>query len=135
MGVEAPVKPNYLSKEESFMYDREGNFKMHETRNEARIQYTEKGVQHLTGRRCELLHISRSGAVLGILTQFQLPPSFYLEIPSARISMVGAVLKKVHASNTIEIRFLSLLSEKDLNRIFVYSTHPAHRNMTLDLRG
>ncbi|MDO9418276.1 hypothetical protein [Pararhizobium sp.] len=128
-------RPNYLSKEESFMYDREANFKMHETRNEARIQYTENGVQNLSSRRCEVLHISRSGAVLGIVTQFKLPPNFYLEIPSARIGLIGAVLKKVHASNTIEIRFLTLISDKDLNKVFVFSTHPNHRNMTLDLRG
>lgn len=126
-------KPTYLSREESFMYDREANFPMEDTRNDARIEYTENGMLNLTSRRCELLKISKSSAVLGIATQFKLPQNFYLDIPSARIGMVGCIVKRVHANNIIEARFLRLMSERDLNRIFVYSTHSNHRNRVLDI--
>ena len=66
-------------------------------------------------------------------TQFKLPQNFYLDIPSARIGMIGCIVKRVHANNIIEARFLRLMSERDLNRIFVYSTHPNHRNRVLDI--
>jgi len=66
-------------------------------------------------------------------TQFRLPQNFYLDIPSARIQMIGCLLKRVHANNVVEARFLRLLTDRDLNRIFVYSTHPNHRNRTLDI--
>jgi hypothetical protein len=117
------------------MYDREGRYKMQDTMNAARIEYTEKGVMHLASRRCDIVRISASGAILAILTQYNLPKQFYLDIPDARIKKVGCVLMKVFPNNTVEVRFLSLLSDKDMNRIFVYSTHPAHRNHVLDVRG
>ncbi|WP_186809084.1 hypothetical protein [Sinorhizobium meliloti] len=45
MSSAAPViNRHFLNKEESFMYDREANFPMEDTRNEARIEFTEKGV-------------------------------------------------------------------------------------------
>jgi hypothetical protein len=132
----ASSAPNhFLNKEESFMYDREGRYKMQDTMNAARIEYTEKGVMHLASRRCDIVRISASGAILAILTQYNLPKQFYLDIPDARIKKVGCVLMKVFPNNTVEVRFLSLLSDKDMNRIFVYSTHPAHRNHVLDVRG
>ncbi|TQX90300.1 hypothetical protein EQW76_08930 [Rhizobium sp. rho-13.1] len=117
------------------MYDREGRYKMQDTMNAARIEYTEKGVMHLASRRCDIVKISMSGAILAILTQYNLPKQFYLDIPDARINKVGCVLMKVFPNNTVEVRFLSLLSEKEMNKIFVYSTHPAHRNHVLDIRG
>ncbi len=126
---------NYLQREESFMYDREGRFRMEDTRNAARIEYTEKGVMHMAARRCDVIRISRSSAVLGLLTQYTLPQQFYLDIPDARISKIGCVLMKVFVNNTIEVRFLRLLSEKELDRIFVFSTHPAHRDKVLDIRS
>ena len=136
MTMAASGAPNhFLNKEESFMYDREGRYKMQDTMNAARIEYTEKGVMHLASRRCDIVKISMSGAVLAILTQYNLPKQFYLDIPDARINKVGCVLMKVFPNNTVEVRFLSLLSEKEMNKIFVYSTHPAHRNHVLDIRG
>ena len=117
------------------MYDREARYRMEETMNAARIEYTEKGVTHMASRRCDIFRISKSGAGLAILTQFNLPRQFYLDIPDARIVKVGCVLMKVFANNTVEVRFLSLISEKDMNKIFVYSTHPAHKNHVLDIRG
>jgi hypothetical protein len=136
MNMAAFSAPNhFLNKEESFMYDREGRYKMQDTMNAARIEYTEKGVMHLASRRCDIVRISASGAILAILTQYNLPKQFYLDIPDARIKKVGCVLMKVFPNNTVEVRFLSLLSDKDMNRIFVYSTHPAHRNHVLDVRG
>lgn len=125
---------NYLSKEESFMYDREARFRMQDTMNAARIEYTEKGVTHMAARRCDVLRISESTALLGILTQYNLPKQFYLDIPDARITKVGCMLMKTYANNTVEVRFLRLLTRKELERIFVFSTHPAHRDKTLDVR-
>ncbi|WP_043627163.1 hypothetical protein, partial [Ensifer sp. ZNC0028] len=89
------------NKEESFMYDRETNFPMEDTRNEARIEYTERGMTQLSSRRCEIIKLSKSGALIGILTKYQLPQNFYLDIPRARIPMVGCLLKRVHANNVI----------------------------------
>ena len=61
MRGQASDKPTYLSKEESFMYDREANFPMEDTRNDARIEYTENGMLNLTSRRCELLKPTSTG--------------------------------------------------------------------------
>lgn len=124
----------YLNREESFMYDREAKFPLQETRNAARIEYTEKGVMHMAARRCDILKISKSTAILGLLTQFYVPRQFYLDIPDARITKIGCVLIRTYADNRIEARFLRLLTDKELNRIFVYSTHPAHKDCVLDVR-
>ncbi|MCM2291365.1 hypothetical protein NAC44_03360 [Allorhizobium sp. BGMRC 0089] len=126
---------NYLKKEESFMYDREIRFRMEDTMNAGRLEYTEKGMTHMASRRCDVIRISQSGAVVALLTQFNLPRQFYLDIPDARISKVGSVLMKSFANNTAEIRFLRLLTQKELDRIFVFSTHPAHKDKVLDVRN
>ncbi len=128
-------KNHFLNKEESFMYDREARFKMEDTMNAARIEYTENGVMNMAQRRCDVIRISMSGAILGILTQYNLPKQFYLDIPDARISKVGCLLMRTNANNTIEVRFLSLLTKKELDRIFIFSTHPNHRDRTLDIRS
>lgn len=131
----AGSKGHFLKKEESFMYDRETRFPMEDTMNAARLEYTEKGVMHMASRRCDIIRISRSGAILALLTQYKLPQQFYLDLPDARITKVGCMLMRVNVNNTIEIRFLRVLSEKELNKIFVYSTHPAHRDRVLDIRA
>lgn len=130
-----PFKRSYMSKEESFMYDREGRLPLVDTMNAARIEYTEKAVMHLASRRCDLVKISPMAAVMVINTSFAVPKSFYLDIPDARINRVGCVLMKMHANNIIEARFLSRMSDRDLNRIFAFSTHPSHRDVLLDVRG
>ena len=131
----APTKNNYLNKEESFMYDRERRFKMEDTMNAARIEYTEKGVMNMAQRRCDVLRISQSEAILGIMTQYNLPQQFYLDIPDARITKVGCLLMRTNSNNTIQVRFLRLITEKELNRIFVFSSHPNHKDRTLDIRS
>ncbi|TMV16687.1 hypothetical protein BJG94_19915 [Rhizobium sp. Td3] len=128
-------KNSYLSKEESFMYDREGRFRMEDTMNAARIEYTEKAVMHMAARRCDVIRISQTEAVLALLTQYNLPNQFYLDIPDARISKIGCMLLRVNANNTIHVRFLRMLAQKELDRIFVFSTHPAHRDRKLDIRS
>ncbi|MDX3926345.1 MAG: hypothetical protein QHC90_11160 [Shinella sp.] len=134
MAMQGPAYQNYLNKEESFMYDREKTFPMEDTCNEARIEFTESGgIVNLVSRRCQIVKLSKSGAVLAISTKFQLPRNFYLDIVSARIPMIGCLVQRVHANDIVEARFLRLLSDRDLNRIFVYSTHPNHRNRTLDI--
>ncbi|MBB6179924.1 hypothetical protein HNQ75_001892 [Rhizobium flavum] len=135
MGAFSGGKNHFLNKEESFMYDRETRFRMEDTMNAARIEYTENGVLNMAARRCDILRISLSGAIIGILTQYKLPQQFYLDIPDARISKIGCLLMKTFANNTIEVRFLRLLSQKELDRIFVFSTHPAHRDKVLDIRS
>lgn len=129
------MRANYLKREESFMYDREARFPMEDTMNAARIEYTEKGVMHLAARRCDIIKISVSGAVIGLLTQYNLPQQFYLDIPDARITKIGCLLMKVFANNTAEVRFLRLLNQKELDRIFVFSTHPAHKDKVMDVRS
>lgn len=126
---------NYLNKEESFMYDRESRFPMQDTYNAARIEYTEKGVMHMASRRCDIVRISQSAAILSLLTQYHVPRQFYLDLPDARITKVGCLLMKILPKNLVEVRFLRQLTEKEMNRIFVYSTHPAHRNHVLDVRA
>jgi len=128
-------KDHFLNKEESFMYDRETRFRMEDTMNAARIEFTEKGVLNMGARSCSVLSISMSGAILGLLTQYKLPEQFYLDIADARISKIGCLLMKVFMNNTVEIRFLRLLTQKELDRIFVFSTHPAHKDRVLDIRS
>src|SRR5690606_8905704 len=77
-------KDHFLNKEESFMYDRETRFRMEDTMNAARIEFTEKGVLNMGARSCSVLSISMSGAILGLLTQYKLPEQFYLDIADAR---------------------------------------------------
>ncbi|MDP3523899.1 MAG: hypothetical protein Q8S27_04920 [Hoeflea sp.] len=126
---------HYLKREESFMYDREARFPMQQTSNHARIEFTEKGVMHMEARRCTILGISPSAAILGIVTEFKIPSQFCLDVPEARIPRIGCMLMRVNANNTIQVRFLRLVTEKEMNRIFVFSDHPAHRNRVLDLRA
>ena len=126
---------NYLKREESFMYDRENRFRMEDTMNAGRLEYTEKGMTHVASRRCDVIRISLSGAVISLLTQFNLPKQFYLDIPDARITKVGSLLMKTFQNNTAEIRFLRLMTQKELDRIFVFSTHPAHKDRVLDVRS
>ena len=136
MDSQAPAfRRSYMSKEESYMYDREGRDPLVDTMNAARIEYTEKAVMHLASRRCDLIKISPSAAVLAINVSFAVPKSFYLDIPDARINRVGCLLMKTHTTNIIEVRFLSRMSDRDLNRIFAFSTHPSHRDVLLDVRG
>ena len=137
MGIQVPApRQSYLNKEESFMYDREKSFPMEDTCNEARIEFTETGgIMNLVSRRCQVIKLSKSGAVIAISTKFKLPRNFYLDIQSARIPMIGCLVQRVHANDLIEARFLRMLSDKDLQRIFVYSTHRNHQNRTLDIYG
>jgi hypothetical protein len=136
MDSQAPAfRRSYMSKEESYMYDREGREPLVDTMNAARIEYTEKAVMHLASRRCDLIKISPSAAVLAINVSFAVPKTFYLDIPDARINRVGCLLMKMHTNNIIEVRFLSRMSDRDLNRIFAFSTHPSHRDVLLDVRG
>ena len=58
---------------------------------------------------------------MGVVTK-----QFYLDVPDAKVNRVGCTLMRVNANNTIEVRFLSMMPDRDLDRIFVYSTHPKH---------
>lgn len=125
---------SYLNKEESFMYDREKSFPMEDTCNEARIEFTESGgLVNLVSRRGVIVKLSRSGAVITMTTKFQLPRNFYLDIVSARLPMIGCLTQRVYPNDVVEARFLRMLSDKDLQRIFVYSTHRNHQGRTLDI--
>ena len=116
------------------MYDREKSFPMEDTCNEARIEFTQNGgLVNLVSRRGVIIKLSRSGAVINMTSKFQLPRNFYLDIVSARIPMIGCLTQRVHPNDVVEARFLRLLSDKDLQRIFVYSTHRNHQGRTLDI--
>ena len=117
------------------MYDRESRFRMEDTMNAARIEYTEKAVMHMAARRCDVIRISQTEAVLALLTKYNLPNQSYLDIPDARITKIGCVMLRVNANNTTHVRFLRMLTQKELDRIFVFSTHPAHRDRKLDIRS
>ncbi|WP_165221197.1 hypothetical protein [Affinirhizobium pseudoryzae] len=117
------------------MYDRETRFKLEETMNAGRIEFTEKHVMHMGQRRCDVIAISMSGAVLSLLSQSNLPNEFVLDIPDARIMKIGCVLMRMNTNNTIDVRFLRMLTEKELDRIFIFSTHPAHKDRKLDVRS
>jgi hypothetical protein len=97
------------------MYDREVRFKMEDTMNAARIEYTEKGVLNMASRRCDIIRISKSSAVLAILTQFKPAEAVLSGYPDARITKVGCMLMRVNANNTIEVRFLRLLTQLTRN--------------------
>ncbi|UJW76120.1 hypothetical protein [Rhizobium sp. SL42] len=131
----APSGSHFLKKEESFMYDRENRYRMEDTMNAGRLEYTENGMTHMAARRCDVVRISMSGAIISLITQVNLPKQFYFDIPDARINKIGSILLKTFSNNTAEIRFLRLLSQKELDRIFVFSTHPAHRDRVLDVRS
>lgn len=134
MSTQIPERAHYLNKEESFMYDREKTFPMEDTCNEARIEFTESGgIVNLVSRRCQIVKLSRAGAVIALATKFKLPQNFYLDIVSARVPMIGCLTQRVYTNDIVEARFLRLLSDKDLQRIFVYSTHRNHQNRTLDI--
>lgn len=135
MSADSDSNNHFLNREESFMYDRETRFKMEDTMNAARIEYTERGVMNMAARRCDILKISMSGAILGLLTKYSLPEQFYLDIADARVTKIGCLLMKTYMNDTIEVRFLRLLTQKELDRIFVFSTHPAHRDRVLDIRS
>ncbi len=127
---------NYLNQEESFMYDREKRFPLEDTCTEARIEFTESGgLVNLVSRRGVIVKLSRSGAVIIMTSKFQLPRNFYLDIVSARIPMIGCLTQRVYPNDVVEARFLRLLSDKDLQRVFVYSTHRNHQGRTLDIYG
>ena len=129
------TRSTYLRGEESFMYDREPRFPLVDTINAGRIEYTENGMTHMASRRCDVLKISKSTAILGLLTSYKLPTDCYLDFPDARITKIGCKVMKVNANNTLEVRFLRLLTDKELNRIFIFSTHPSHKDVKLDIRG
>lgn len=135
--MNAPTLPkaSYLSREESFMYDRESRFKLEDTMNAGRIEYTEKGVMNMASRRCDIIRISQTEAVLAMLTNYNIPQQFYLDIPDARITKIGCLMMRSNANNTVNVRFLRTLAQKELDRIFVFSTHPSHRDRKLDIRS
>ena len=45
------------------MYDRENRYRMEDTMNAGRLEYTENGMTHMAARRCDVVRISVSGAV------------------------------------------------------------------------
>ena len=117
------------------MYDRENRYRMEDTMNAGRLEYTENAMTHMAAPRCDVVRISMSGAIISLITQVNLPKQFYFDIPDARINKIGSILLKTFSNNTAEIRFLRLLTQKELDRIFVFSTHPAHRDRVLDVRS
>jgi len=121
---------NYLSREESFMYDREPKFPLLATSNAVRIEYTKTGITFFESRRGTLTRISRSGGIIEFTADHEIPDSFTLDIPDARIEKMGCVKilerrqKLGDCRVSVTFRCLKVLSERDHAKILDHSALP-----------
>lgn len=119
---------SYLSREESFMYDKEPKFPLEATNNGARVEYTLNGLSHTESRRCTLLRISRSSAMVEFETDGRVADQLNLAIPDARLEKIGCVKVAEQKSRmsgskvTVTLRFLKLLEEKDVAKVLALSS-------------
>jgi hypothetical protein len=124
---------SYLSREESFMYDKEPKFPLEATNNAARVEYSKNGLTFLESRRCQITRISKAGAIIDFMVDTELPDSVTLDIPDARIEKIGCV-KKAEQRNrlgdskvSVTLRFLRVLTDKEMANIKQYSLLPQAR--------
>lgn len=121
---------SYLSREESVMYDKEPKFPLEATNNAARVEYLRNGLTFAESRRCKLSRISRSGAIIEFAVDSVIPDSMTLDIPDARIEKIGCVKQSERCTTigekrvTVTLRFLRMLSEKELASIKQHSLLP-----------
>jgi hypothetical protein len=121
---------SYLSREESFMYDKETKFPLEATNNAARVEYMRNGLTFTESRRCKLSRISRSGAIIEFSVDAALPDAMTLDIPDARIEKIGCVKAGERRTTigeksvNVTLRFLRMLSEKELASIKQHSLLP-----------
>ncbi|MDW9481920.1 hypothetical protein GOB57_25045 [Sinorhizobium meliloti] len=118
---------SYLSREESFMYDKEPKFPLEATNNAARIEYAKNGLSFLESRRCQITRISKSGAIVEFAVETEVPECATLDIPDARVSKVGCVKLSERRNRlgdnrvSVTLRFLRMLTDKELGSIKQHS--------------
>jgi hypothetical protein len=118
---------NYLGREESQMYDREPKYPLQATSNAAHIEYTLRGLTHLESRRCTLVRISKSSAMVEFQTELDVADQVFLSIPDARVERIGCVkiaqvqTRLSEAKVTVTLRFLKPLEDRQLSSILANS--------------
>ena len=121
------ARGSYFSREESFMYDKEPKFPMEATHNAARVEYTRNGLTHLESRRCTLVRISVSSAMIEFQTDGQVADQMNLDIPDARIEKLGCMKVRESKSRmsgdkvTVTLRFLRMLTDRELQSVLKHS--------------
>ncbi|MCZ7862798.1 hypothetical protein O9X98_15590 [Agrobacterium salinitolerans] len=113
----------YLTREESFMYDKEPKFPLEATSNAGTIRYPTKALSGVEGRRGQITRISKAGAIMDFLLDAQIPENVTLDIPDGKIEKIGC-LKVGERRNrmgdsklSITLRFLRTLTDKELEGI------------------
>jgi hypothetical protein len=112
------------------MYDKEPKFPLEATNNAARVEYLRNGLTFTESRRCKLTRISRAGAIIEFAVETELPDSMTLDIPDARIEKIGCVKHSERRTRmgdgkvNVTLRFLRMLTEKELGRIKQHSVLP-----------
>ncbi|MBY3155329.1 hypothetical protein HFO56_23685 [Rhizobium laguerreae] len=128
---------SYLSREESFMYDKEPKFPLEATNNAARVEYLRNGLTFTESRRCKLVRISRAGAIIEFTVDTVLPDSMTLDVPDARIEKIGCVKQSERRTTlgekgvNVTLRFLRMLTEKELGKIKQNSLLPKGQQQRL----
>jgi hypothetical protein len=114
---------SYMTREESFMYDREPKFPLEATNNAGRVEYMRNGLSFTESRRCTLTRISRASAIIAFPVEAELPGSMTLDIPDARIAKIGCVKQSERKTSMgdvkvmVTLRFLRTLTERELASI------------------
>lgn len=126
---------SYLTREESFMYDKEPKFPLEATNNAARIEYAKKGLSFLESRRCQISRISKSGAIVDFTVDTEVPDSLTLDIPDARIEKIGCVKVNERRNRdgdskvSVTLRFLRTLTDRELGSIKQHSLLPTQNRL------
>lgn len=109
------------------MYDEEPRFPFRATQNAAHIEYSRRGLSLLMHQRCALKNISRAGAIIEITSGVEPPSAITLEVPDSNAGKIGCVRwggkSAIHRGGTItlRLRFLKLLSEREMANILAHS--------------
>lgn len=104
----------------SIIHDVEPKFPYRNVRNSARIEYQAKGLRWPESRRCDVIKISESSAILEFALPVVAPDELVLDIPDARIKKIGCQV--VHrAEKALTLRFMGAISEKEINKIIAHS--------------
>ncbi|MBV1763286.1 hypothetical protein [Hoeflea sp.] len=117
-----------LRKVASFMYDEEPRFPFKATQNVAHIQYSRRNLSYIMTQRCALRHIARSGAIIELADCVEPPDALTLDLPDANAGKIGCIRwgKNSAVSRndkiSIRLRFLKLLTERQLASVLAHST-------------
>lgn len=118
----------YLTREESFIYDKEPKFPLEATSNAALIGYPTKGLSFVESRRGQVTRISKSGVIIDFMVDAAVPENVTLDIPDARIVKIGCVKVSERRNRlgdsrlSVTLRFLRLLTDREIENIKKHST-------------